>query len=328
MEAKPENNRSLIRTGIRQGLAKGWSGFTWLLKILVPISFATALFVHFGVIHKLDFLFAPVMQWLSLPASAALVLMIGMFTGIYGTVAALSVMPFAMEQMILIAVFTLISHNLIQESLVQANSGINFFFAAFFRLFMAFVVTFACSLILGATPDTGGIQASGQMQTATVPFTRMALQWGVDTGKLVIQIFCILMPLMVILELFKRFKIIAAVTRLTAPVLKLMGLDRSCGMLWLTASIFGLAYGAAVMVEETQSHEYDKEDLTKLHLSIGVNHAMIEDPALFLPLGLPPFWLWIPRLAAAVLTVWLYTLYLSARRYYAQRAGHKKLCNH
>ncbi len=140
MNPNEKNNWALIQNGVGQGLKKGWKGLIWLLKIIIPISFATALLVHFGIIYKLDFLLTPVMTFLSLPASAALVLVIGMFTGIYGTVAALSVMPFAMEHMILMAIFTLISHNLIQESLVQGNSGINPFFAGIFRLLMAMLV--------------------------------------------------------------------------------------------------------------------------------------------------------------------------------------------
>jgi hypothetical protein len=151
--------------------------------------------------------------------------------------------------------------------------------------------------------------------------------WGWGTFKLILQIFCIIMPLMVILELAKVFNIIIFITRLLSPVLAAMGLNRSTGMLWLTAAIFGISYGAAVILEETQSNDYKKEDLTRLHLSIGVNHSMIEDPALFLPLGLPIFWLWIPRLVAALMATWLYWLFLSARRLYAKRADHKKLCD-
>ena len=317
-----------IKTGIRQGLTKGWKGFVWLLKIILPISFATALLVHFGVIYKLDFLLTPIMTWLSLPASAALVLIIGLFTGIYGTVAALSAMPFAMEHMILIAVFTLISHNLIQESAVQGNSGVNPFFAAFFRMFMSLAVTFVCAKIMGVTPETGGITSAGQDAVTSEPFFNMLRHWGWGTFKLTVQIFCIIMPLMVILELAKIFKIINFITRMVSPVLSVMGLNRSTGLLWLTASIFGLAYGSAVIVEETQTHAFEKEDLTRLHLSIGVNHAMIEDPALFLALGLPPFWLWIPRLIAAMAATWLYGGFLAARRLYVKRTVHKKLCDH
>ena len=317
-----------LKSGIYQGLVKGWKGFLWLLKILIPISFATSLLVNFGLIYKLDFLLTPIMTWLSLPASAALVLIIGLFTGIYGTVAALSVLPFSVDQMTLIAIFTLISHNIIQESIVQGNSGMNPVFAGFFRLVSACLVTFVCAKLMGVTLPAGDAGPAGHLVQETKPFMGMLRSWGWGTLKLAVQIFCIIMPLMVTMELAKLFHIIHFITRITSPLLSVMGLSRSTGMLWLTATIFGLAYGAAVIVEETKSNDYKKEDLTKLHLSIGINHSMVEDPALFLPLGLPVFWLWIPRLVAAVMVTWLYSVYSSARRVHAERAVHKKLCDH
>lgn len=315
-------------TGIRTGIVKGWKGWIWLLKILIPVSFATALFVHSGWIYRLDFLLAPVMDWLSLPASAAIVLIIGIFTGIYGTVAALSVMNFSMDHMILIAVFTLISHNLIQESLVQGKSGINPFFAAMFRLFMAFGVTFICAKISGMSNEAKGLVINGITDSSTTSLENMVKTWATGTLRLCVQIICIIVPLMAVLELVKQYRIIDVVTRLTSPVISVMGLSRSTGMLWLTASIFGLAYGSAVIVEETSEKEYKKSELTKLHLSIGVNHAMIEDPALFLPLGLPPFWLWVPRIAAAISAAWLYRVFSLARSCYDKRVVHKKIRNH
>jgi hypothetical protein len=43
--------------------------------------------------------------------------------------------------------------------------------------------------------------------------------------------------------------------------------------------------------------------LENLHISIGINHSLVEDPALFLSLGLAPFWLWVPRILAAMIVV-------------------------
>ena len=328
MTNRAEDIFPTIKSGVNNGLVRGWKGFVWLVKIILPISFATTLLVHFEVIYKLDFLLTPIMTCLSLPASAAIVLIIGIFTGIYGTVAALSVMPFSMDHMTLIAVFTLISHNLIQESIVQGKSGVHPFFAAFFRLFMALIVTFICAEIMGASPDAESLNPIGMIASDPKSFMTMLSSWGWGTFKLVIQMFCIIMPLMVILELAKRFNLIHMITTLVSPILSVMGLNRATGMLWLTASVFGLAYGAAVIVEETETQAFEKEDLTKLHLSIGVNHAMIEDPALFIPLGLPFFWLWIPRLVAAMTATWLYSGALSVRKHYAERVSHKKLCNY
>jgi len=317
-----------VLAAIKAGLKKGWDGLIWLVKILVPISFATALMVHYQLLHHLDFLLQPMMSMIHLPASAAIVLVIGVFTGIYGTVAALSVMSFSMAHMILIAVFTLISHNLIQESMVQAKSGLRFSTAFAFRLVMSFVVTMICGWIMGVDPDSAGPAGVAALQAAPGRLAVMLIDWATGTAWLCLKILCIIMTLMVVMELARTFRIIAAVTRITAPVLRLLGLDRSCALLWMTAAVFGLAYGAAVIVEETKNGSHEPMILTRLHLSIGVNHAMIEDPSLFLSLGLPAFWLWVPRLVAAMAAAWLHMGFSLARRFYAARPGHKKLCDH
>jgi len=321
-------NPGRVMAAVKTGLKKGWSGLIWLVKILVPVSFATALMVHYQLLHHLDFLLQPMMSMIHLPASAAVVLVIGIFTGIYGTVAALSVMPFAMPHMILIAVFTLISHNLIQESLVQANSGLRFSTAVAFRLVISFIVTMICGWIMGVDPGSAGAAGVPAAQSSAGPLSAMLIDWAQGTAWLCLKILCIIMPLMVVMELARTFHVIEAVTHITAPVLKLLGLDRSCALLWMTAAIFGLAYGAAVIVEETKNNAHDPQTLTRLQLSIGINHAMIEDPSLFLPLGVPVLWLWIPRLVAAMAAAWLHMGFSSARRFYAARLGHKKLCDH
>ena len=58
----------------------------------------------------------------------------------------------------------------------------------------------------------------------------------------------------------------------------------------------------------------ERRDFDIERIPIGINHAMIEDPAIFLSLGLAPFWLWVPRLVTAVVAVRLYDLFLRWRR--------------
>jgi hypothetical protein len=116
--------------------------------------------------------------------------------------------------------------------------------------------------------------------------------------------------------MMKIFNMIPNIVKVLTPFLKTMGLDQRAGILWLTAIIFGLAYGGAVIVEEAKEGYITKEELEKLHLSIGINHSMVEDPALFLSLGLSAFWLWVPRLIVAIISVRLFDLYYKIRSMY------------
>ena len=95
-----------------------------------------------------------------------------------------------------------------------------------------------------------------------------------------------------------------------------MGLDQRVGILWLTANVFGLAYGGAVIVEEVKEGYLDRQELERLHLSVGINHSMVEDPALFLSIGLSAFWLWIPRFMTAIIAVHLFDLYYKIKGIY------------
>jgi hypothetical protein len=319
--------KAQLKTAVRAGLARGWSGYLWLLKILIPISFATVLLVWSGWLYTIDFLIQPAMGILCLPASAALPLIIGLFTGIYGAVAAMAAMALTLDQMTLIAVFLLISHNIVQESIVQGRSGLNAFAAGGFRILVSFAVTFAVARLMDVA-DPVALAGPAVVSAKDLALAPLLRQWGVDMIFLCIKIFAIIMTLMVALETMKAFNIIDHTVRIATPVFRILGLSRATGMLWLTAAVFGLSYGAAVIVEETKSKDFSREELTRLQLSIGINHAMIEDPALFLSLGIAPLWLWMPRLVAAIIAIYLYHLATFVRRVNAQRTCHKKLCDH
>jgi len=297
-----------IREGLASGINKGWQGFLWMMKIIIPISFVTALLVWTGWIGTLDILIAPVMGILNLPSMASVPLLVGMLTGIYGGIAAMAVLPLSSEQMTIIAIFLLISHNLIQEGIIQGKSGINPLKATLFRI-GASVITV---LIVGQCIDLGSTAdiASREVSRGTSqPFVTMVHEWGSTILMLVIKIFFIIMGIVTALEIFKNLGWITHVVDFFSPLLRFMGLGRKVGILWITAVVFGLSYGGALIVEEAREEHLTKRELETLHLSIGINHSMIEDPVLFLPLGVGAFWLWVPRLAMALIAVRLLTLW-------------------
>ncbi len=304
--------RLKVQSAVKRGMKKGICGFFWILKILIPISFFTLLLDTGGVIGKIDFILTPVMAMISLPAVAALPLVIGLLTGIYGAVAAMSVLPMTVDQMTLTAIFLLISHNMIQEGIIQGKSGIHPVAATIFRLVASIVTVMVVARFLPS--DTAIAAGAGGPSGQALPFLGTLRNWAVGMGYLGIKIFAIIMFIMVMIELMKQFRLVPRLIDILAPVIRFMGLDRRVGMLWLTACLFGITYGAAVIVEEAKDNDFDGNELTKLHLSIGINHAMIEDPSLFLPLGIGAFWLWVPRLVSAVAAVWLLSLWFRLRR--------------
>ncbi|MCK4534981.1 MAG: hypothetical protein KAT81_05565 [Syntrophobacterales bacterium] len=303
-----QSNSGKLKEGLSRGISKGWEGFVWMIEIILPVSFLTALLAWSGWMERVDFVIQPVMGFLSLPGIAALPLLMGALTGIYGGIASMAVLPLNAGQMTLIAVFLLIAHNLILEGIVQGKSGMGILKATLFRLVFAVIAV----LIIAPFINTTGQSTAGAATTvlhSSQTFMDMLSQWYHVMWTLAIKIFFIIMFVLTMVEILKIFGWINHIVRFISPVLKIMGLSRRVGILWITAIMFGLAYGGAVTVEEAKKGNLADEELERLHLSIGINHAVIEDPVLFLPFGIGLFWLWIPRLVMAIVAVRLLALW-------------------
>ena len=300
-----------LKTGVRDGLKRGWEGFLWMVKIIVPVSFFTALLEFSGLLYALNFLLEPAMGLLNLPSIAALPLVVGMLSGIYTGIAAMIVLPLTNNQMTLIAVFLMISHNLVQEGIIQAKSGLGALKATLIRLAASVITVIVVSSFMG---DYSKAPAAAAETISHFPtFFGMLKVWFTATLLLSIKLFIIIISIMILLEIMRMYHIITYMVKILTPVLKIMGLEKRVGILWLTAVIFGLSYGAAIIVSETKSTSFKREELENLHLSIGINHAIIEDPGLFMSLGLNPFWLWVPRFLAAIVAVHLFSLWQKIR---------------
>ena len=172
-----------LRIALREGLQKGLRGTLWMLKILIPCSFLTFLIDVSGMLAHLEFVLTPAMGFMHLPPEAALPLTAGLLAGIYGAVAAMAVLDFSMTEAILIAVFLLISHNIIQEGIVQARSGLNFFKATLARL-AASVATVLCLARL--LPKGGTVDAAADMAAAPAgaAWEGLLRAWLLDTALL------------------------------------------------------------------------------------------------------------------------------------------------
>ncbi|MCK9363173.1 MAG: hypothetical protein M0P74_06190 [Syntrophales bacterium] len=296
-----------LQTGLREGIKKGYEGFIWMMKIVIPISLFTAILDWSGLLAHLDFFLKPLMGALSLPPEAALPLLIGILSSVYAAIAAMIVFPFSAGQITLMAVFVLTAHALIQEGIIQGKSGIHPLKATLVRLGAA------AALVLLIAPWAGSstMMPAAAMGTvaANTAFTAMIGRWAITTAWLIVKILFIIIALLTVLELLKTFDLIHPFVRALSPFLRLMGLDQRVGFLWMTAVVFGLSYGGAVIVEEAKNGRLNKDELELLHLSIGMNHSMVEDPPLFMALGVNPLWLYIPRLLMAIVIVRLVRFY-------------------
>ena len=311
--------RGKLKEGVQNGLKRGWGAFLWLMKIVIPMSFLTAVLAWTGWLAHLDFLLAPLMGFMGLPSMAALPILIGGLTGIYGGIAAMAVLPFTVPEMTLLANFLLISHNLIQEGVIQAKSGLNPVKATLFRVVAAVATVWAMTFFIETDPSASA--QAGALAASTQAFHAMVYDWAVSMLTLSVKIFFIIMAILTLLDIAKSMGWVMPVVRALSPFLRVLGLSEKVGILWMTAVIFGLTYGGAVIVEEARQGNISKEELEELQLSIGINHSMVEDPVLFMAFGISAFWLWVPRLITAMVATRTLTLWVSWTRKRLAAAG-------
>jgi hypothetical protein len=296
-----------LQSGVKQGLIagakKGCSSFVWICKILIPASFVVSVLQWGGFLQRMEPLVAPLMKLINLPGQATLPIISGMLIGNYATIAVIEVIPFSLSQITLVVVFTLIAHNLVVEGLIQHRSGINMAKITVVRIVTAILTVLIISQFF--TETTAAVTMPTEL-VKSVPFITELETWGLDTGKLLLKILAIVVGIVTGLELLKVLGLTSYLIRFFRPIMRVLGLSDHASALWMTAAIFGLTLGGAVIVEEANKGTLTKDELERLHISIGINHSMVEDPALFLVFGLNGFWLWVPKLVAGIVAVQVY----------------------
>ena len=294
--------RTRLRAGFLEGIKKGWGSFVWMCKIVIPLSFLVALLQWSGWLNYVDFLLNPLTRLIHLPPQAALPIISGMLINLYATIAIITVVPFTIGQMTIIAVFNLIAHNLIMEGIIQHKSGMNITKITAIRIGAAIVTVLIVSRFLG---DTSQSVAPVNLAAQT-SFLYMLKGWATGMVSLLIKIFGIIMGIMIALGCIKSLGWTEYILRFFKPLGRVFGLKEHTAMMFMAAEIFGLFYGGAVIVEEAKKEPFSREELDYLHISIGINHSMVEDPALFTVLGLNAFWMWVPKLIMAIIVVQTY----------------------
>lgn len=291
--------RIQLKHGFCAGVKKGWNSFVWIMKIIIPIAFLVALLHWSGWLYQVEFLLKPLMGAINLPAEAALPIIIGMLSGTYGAIAAIAFLPFTVEQMTLIAIFTLIAHSLIMEGVIQSKSGVSMVKATLIRIAAAALTVLIISQFFDET--TKGIVTTDVI--VRTPLVEVLKVWAVDMLVLATKIFVIIMAIMIMIESLTSLGWIKYLLKPLKPFIRILGLSDRVTMGWVAAAVFGLMYGAAVIIDESKKGGVTKEELEHLHISIGINHSMVEDPALFMALGLNGLWLWVPRFVMAIIVV-------------------------
>lgn len=115
----------------------------------------------------------------------------------------------------------------------------------------------------------------------------------------------IIITVMVILEIAREMRLLDRFSSKVTPFLRLFGMSGEASLPLLVGGVFGLAYGAGVIIESASSGRITWRDLFLVNIFLSVCHAVIEDTALFLAVGADPLVILGGRFLMAVLITFL-----------------------
>jgi spore maturation protein SpmB len=311
----PRGLASRAALAVFEGAKSSVSTVLFLLKVVVPVTLAVAVLDWLGVLAWASGLLGPLMGLIGLPGQAALVFLSSVFLNIYTAIAVAASLTLDLKSATILAVMCLTAHNMIVETAVMKKTGSSAVKMILLRIGAALAVGFVFDLILPAWM-AGTPYSSAAASGSRPAFAPMIGAWAVSTGLLSLKIAAIVLGVMVAQRLLEEFHVLDLLSRLLAPFMKVFGLPRQASFLWIVINVVGYSYGAGIVQEQVASGGMKKQDADLFNHHAGLCHSLVEDTALYFTVGIPLFWITVPRLVMGALVVWLER----ARRHFVLRS--------
>ncbi len=288
----------MLKRGLLVGLQTTWT----LGKIIFPITLIVTILGYTPVLEWLAGLLAPVMGWIGLPGEAAIPLVLGNVLNLYAAIGAILTLELTVKEVFILAVMLSFSHNLFIESAVATKVGIRMSVVLVVRIGLALFAAFMINLFWSGGQETaqyGFVSSTGQPEVSGW----LAIAWqGVTSATLgILQLAMIVIPLMIVVQIMKERNWLKLVSKAMAPFTKMLGIKENTSTTLASGLLFGLAFGAGVMIQAAKEDGVAKKDLYLVFIFLVACHAVIEDTLIFIPLGIPVWPLLIIRLVTAIL---------------------------
>ena len=296
--------QSSIKNGGITGLKTTWT----LGKVIFPVTLIVVLLQHTPILPWIIRLIEPMMGLIGLSGDAAIPLVLGNFINLYAGIGGILSLDLTVKEVFIIAVMMSFSHNLFIESAVAVKVGVKMWVVLAVRLGLAIASAIAINLIWSGGQE---IAQYGMipMQEEEVTGALSILGLGLKKAILgVVQLAVFVIPIMVLIQLLKDYKWLNVFSRWMAPFTRLLGMKENTSTTMAAGLVFGLAYGAGVMIQAVKEDGVSKKDVTLAFIFLVACHAVVEDTLIFVPLGIPV----LPLLAIRLLTAVLLTLAVAA----------------
>lgn len=258
-----------------------------LFKILIPISILIKILQETGGINYVSNFFDPLMQLMGLPGEMGIVWASAIFGNLYGGLLAFyslqSTVSLTVAQATILMTALLIAHSFLMEVVVVYKAGLKWIPIVLFRLGMAMVVGMFLNFFYTAT---GLLQEpASQIMTLSAPADQSIAAWVINELKNYVSIALIILALIATLEILKRIGLIEKLNKLLEPILNFIGMTSKIVPLTIIGLTLGLAYGGALIIDETRATSISKKDIFYSLLLMSLFHSIIEDTMLVASAG-------------------------------------------
>ncbi len=284
------------REGARSGLRTTWE----LGRIIFPVTLVVSVLQYTALYDVLLSGLTPVMALLGLPNEAAVPLALGNLLNLYAAIGAILTMELTVKQVFILALMLSFSHSLPVEAAVCRRIGVSVDLVVGFRVALAVVAAGAVNLLWsggGQTARYGLAPVSETEPSGWVEILLGALQ-SATVG--VFQLALIVFPVMMVIQVLKDLGALEWFAAKVRPLMRPFGVASHGAVTMAGGLIFGLAFGAGVILEQVREQSFTKRELTLMILFLCACHAVIEDTLIFIPLGINVLPLLLIRLLAAV----------------------------
>ncbi|WP_270180087.1 nucleoside recognition domain-containing protein [Alkalihalobacillus sp. CinArs1] len=286
-----------LKRGLKTGLQTTWE----LGKIIFPITLLVTILRYTPVLEWVISLIEPAMKWLGLSGEAAIPLVIGNFLNLYAGIGAILTLDLSVKEVFILAVMLSFSHNLLIESGVAAKVGVKLWVILCVRIGLAVVSGFIINLVWQGGNEQAVYGLVPQSSEEVNGWGLILLQ-GLEKASIgVLQLALIVIPLMIFIQVMKDREWLNVFSKWMAPITRSLGMRENTSTTLAAGLVFGLAYGAGVMIQAAKEDGVKKKDLYLAFIFLVACHAVIEDTLIFIPLGIPVIWLLLVRLITAVL---------------------------
>lgn len=286
-----------IKTGLKVGLSTTWS----LGKIIFPVTMIVAFLQHTPILPWVIELITPFMGVLGLSGDAAIPLVLGNFLNIYAAIGAIFTMELTVKEVFIIAVMLSFSHALIIESSVAVKVGVKLWIAVGVRLALAFISAVVINLVWKGGEQIAQYGLVSQQEETVTGLAGITLDALQKAGLGVFQLAVIVIPLMLVIQVLKDLKWLDTFSRWMAPLIRKLGMQENTSTTLAAGLLFGLTFGAGVMIQAIKEDGVSKKDITLAFIFLITCHAVVEDTLIFIPLGIPILPLLLVRVFMAIL---------------------------